>query len=129
AGVHRCGVGVREAIRDAQAPPRGGGRHVTRAVGQYLRVKRADWLIAGTVLGGLLLTWLVLTGLDAFTQFATQIGNIGRNGYTLGNAVAYILLTIPRRAYQWFVFAALIGGLIGIGALASSNELTALRAA
>lgn len=102
---------------------------MTRAVGQYLRVKRADWLIAGTVLGGLLLTWLVLTGLDAFTQFATQIGNIGRNGYTLGNAVAYILLTIPRRAYQWFVFAALIGGLIGIGALASSNELTALRAA
>jgi lipopolysaccharide export system permease protein len=94
-----------------------------------LRIKRADLLITGTVLGGLLLTWLVLTGLDAFIQFANQIGNIGRNGYTLGNAVAYILLTVPRRAYQWFVFAALIGSLVGIGALATTGELTALRAA
>jgi len=90
-------------------------------ISQHPRIKRADLLIATTVLGGLLLTWLVLTGLDAFTQFATQIGNIGHNGYTLGNAAAYILLTLPRRAYQWFVFAALIGGLIGIGALASPS--------
>ena len=98
-------------------------------VWQRVRIKRVDWLIAVTVLGGLLLTWLVLTGLDAFIQFAGQIGNIGHNGYTLGNAVAYILLTIPRRAYQWFVFAALIGGLVGMGALAATGELTALRAA
>jgi lipopolysaccharide export system permease protein len=102
---------------------------MTAAIRQRLPIKRADLLITGTVLGGLLLTWLVLIGLDSLTQFATQIGNIGHNGYTLGNAVAYILLTAPRRAYQWFVFAALIGGLIGIGALASTGELTALRAA
>lgn len=99
------------------------------AVWQRFRIKRVDWLIAVTVLGGLLLTWLVLTGLDAFIQFAGQIGNIGHNGYSLGNAVAYILLTIPRRAYQWFVFAALIGSLVGMGALATTGELTALRAA
>jgi len=102
---------------------------VIGAMRQRLRIKRADVLIASTVLGGLLLTWLVLTGLDTFIQFAGQIGSIGHNGYSLGKAVAYILLTVPRRAYQWFVFAALIGGLIGIGALATSNELTALRAA
>lgn len=93
------------------------------------RLKRADVLIAATVLGGLLLTWLVLTGLDAFIQFANQIGNIGHGDYTLGNAVVYIALTIPRRAYQWFVFAALIGSLVGIGGLATTGELTALRAA
>jgi len=102
---------------------------VTGTMWQRLRFKRADVLIASTVLGGLLLTWLVLTGLDTFIQFAGQIGSIGHNDYSLGKAVAYILLTVPRRAYQWFVFAALIGGLIGIGALATSNELTALRAA
>lgn len=99
------------------------------APGHRLRIKRVDLLIAGTVLGGLLLTWLVLTGLDAFIEFANQIGAVGSNGYTLGNAAAFILLTLPRRAYQWFVFAALIGGLVGIGALASTGELTALRAA
>lgn len=99
------------------------------AIWRRPRLKRADVLIAGTVLGGLLLTWLVLTGLDAFIQFANQIGNIGHGGYTLGNAVVYIALTIPRRAYQWFVFAALIGSLVGIGGLATTGELTALRAA
>ena len=102
---------------------------MTGAIRQRLRIKRADRVIAGAVLGGLLLTWLVLTGLDTFIQFAGQIGSIGHNGYSLGKAVTYILLTVPRRAYQWFVFAALIGGLTGIGALASSGELTALRAA
>ena len=96
---------------------------------QRFRIKRADLLIWGTVLGGLLLTWLVLTGLDALIQFANQIGNIGRNGYSLAKAVVYILFTVPRRAYQWFVFAALIGSLIGVGALATTGELTALRAA
>ncbi|MGH8182169.1 MAG: LPS export ABC transporter permease LptG [Rhodanobacteraceae bacterium] len=99
------------------------------AIWQRLRIKRADLLIWGTVLGGLLLTWLVITGLDAVIQFANQIGLIGHNGYSLGKAVAYILLTVPRRAYQWFVFAALIGSLIGIGALATTGELIALRAA
>ena len=102
---------------------------MSAGVWQRIRIKRVDLLIWMTVLGGLLLTWLVLTGLDAFIQFATQIGNIGHNGYTLGNAVVYIMLTIPRRAYQWFVFAALIGSLVGMGALASTGELTALRAA
>ncbi|MGH8192107.1 MAG: LPS export ABC transporter permease LptG [Rhodanobacteraceae bacterium] len=96
---------------------------------QAFRIKRADLLIAGTVLGALLLTWLVLTGLDTFIQFANQISGVGHGGYTLGNAIVYILLTVPRRAYQWFVFAALIGSLIGVGALAASGELTALRAA
>jgi lipopolysaccharide export system permease protein len=91
--------------------------------------KRADLLIAASVLGGLLLTWLVLTGFDTFIEFAKQIHAIGHNGYSLGNAVAYIMLTVPRRAYQWFVFAALIGSLIGVGGLAATGELTALRAA
>ncbi len=99
------------------------------AITRRLRIKRADVLIATSVLGGLLVAWLVLTGLDAVIQFANQIGNIGHHGYSLGKAVAYILLTVPRRAYEWFVFAALIGSLVGIGALSTSGELTALRAA
>lgn len=93
-----------------------------------MRIKRADRLIAGAVLANLLLAWLVLIGLDTFLEFAKQIGNIGRHGYTLGQAVAYILLTVPRRVYDWFLFAALIGGLLGLGGLGASGELTALRA-
>ncbi len=41
----------------------------------------------------------------------------------------YTLLTVPRRGYQFFGYSSLIGGLMGMGMLASSGELTALRAA
>ena len=44
-----------------------------------LTIKRADRLIGMTVLGTLLLVWLVLTGFDALTQFVRQLGNIGKN--------------------------------------------------
>lgn len=94
-----------------------------------LSIKRVDWLIGVTVLGSMLLVWLVLIGLDAMMQFVRQLGFIGRNGYTLSNAIFYIVVTIPRRMYEMFGFAALIGGLLGLGGLASTGELTALRAA
>ena len=98
-------------------------------VWRRVRIKRSDRLIWGSVLASVLLAWLVIVGLDTFINFAKQVGDIGRNGYTLGQAVAYILLTVPRRVYDWFVFAALIGSLLGLGGLGASGELTALRAA
>jgi len=94
-----------------------------------LRIKRVDYLIGVTVFGSMLLVWLVLIGLDAMIQFVRQLGFIGRNGYTLSNAIFYVVVTIPRRMYEMFSFAALIGGLLGLGGLASTGELTALRAA
>ena len=48
------------------------------------RFKRVDWLIGTTVLGSLLMVWLVLTGLDAVYQFMHQLGDVGKNGYTPG---------------------------------------------
>ena len=92
-------------------------------------IKRVDRLVAISVLGSLLTVWLVLTGFDAVTQFLRQLGNVGKHGYTVTNAVVYVLVTFPRRAYEMFGNAALIGGLLGLGGLAGSGELTALRAA
>jgi lipopolysaccharide export system permease protein len=95
---------------------------------ESLRIKRVDWLVGVTVLTSLLAVWLVITGLDAVQQFLRQLGNIGKNGYTLTNAVVYVLVTFPRRLYEMFGNAAMIGGLLGLGGLAASSELTALRA-
>ena len=93
-----------------------------------LRIKRVDWLVGITVLSSLMVVWLVLTGFDAVVQFLRQLGNIGKNGYTLTNAVVYVLVTTPRRLYEMFGNAALIGGLLSLGGLAATGELTALRA-
>ncbi len=92
-------------------------------------IKRADRLIAASVLGMLAVVWVVLVGFDTLTQFLRQLGDVGSHGYTLSGAIIYIAWTVPRRMYEWFGNAALIGGLLGLGGLATSGELTALRAA
>jgi len=94
-----------------------------------LTLKRVDRLVMLSVIGSVLMVWLVLTGFDAVTQFLRQLGSVGKNGYTLNNAIVYVLVTFPRRLYEMFPNAALIGGLLGLGGLASTGELTALRAA
>ena len=92
-------------------------------------IKRVDRLVGMSVLGSLLMVWLVVTGLDAIQQLMLQLGHVGRNGFTTTNAIVYVLVTFPRRAYENFAYAAVIGGLLGLGGLASTGELTALRAA
>jgi lipopolysaccharide export system permease protein len=67
--------------------------------------------------------------MDAIQLFLRQLGSVGKHGNTLSNVVVYVLVTFPRRAYEFFGYAALIGGLLGLGGLAGAGELTALRAA
>lgn len=92
-------------------------------------IRRADRLIAVSVLGMLGIVWLVLVGFDTLGQFLRQLGHVGKHGYSLGDAAVYIAYTVPRRMYEYFGYAALIGGLLGLGTLAANAELTALRAA
>lgn len=93
------------------------------------RIKRVDRLVAAAVLGSVGLTWVVLVGVNAFMIFVGELDAVGQADYTLAKAVTYVLLTVPRRFYDLFGYAALIGGLLGLGGLAGSGELTALRAA
>jgi len=96
---------------------------------KFIAFKKVDKLVALSVLGAVLLAWGFLVALDALNAFISEVNDVGTGQYTLSKAVAYTLLTVPRRSYQWFGYAALIGGLMGMGTLAGSGELTALRAA
>jgi len=93
----------------------------------FLLFKKIDKLVALSVLSSVGLTWLLLTGLDACTALVANL-TTGR-GTSFANASFQMLFTLPRRAYEWFGNAAMIGGLLGLGALAATSELTALRAA
>ncbi len=92
-------------------------------------LKRADKLVVRQVLITLLLVWVVLVGIDAFSAFVNELDEIGQGNYTLSVALTYVAWTVPRRMYELFGVAAVIGGVIGLGALAPTSELTALRAA
>lgn len=87
-----------------------------------------DLYVGKVVLGTVILVWAVLLGLDMTNAMSGEIKDIGKGSYTFGHAVAYVAYTVPRRAYTLFPTAAVIGALMGLGQLAASSELTALRA-
>ena len=87
-----------------------------------------DWYVGRAVLFTVLLTWAVLLGLDVVNAFASEAKSIGQGSYSFGHAIAFVAYTVPRRAYTLFPTAAVIGALMGLGQLAATSELTALRA-
>ncbi|TWT21223.1 LPS export ABC transporter permease LptG [Luteimonas marina] len=87
-----------------------------------------DLLVARVVIGTVVLTWAVLTGLDLVLAMVDELRSVGQGNYGFFDAVTYIAHTLPRRAYMMFPTAAVIGSLMGLGQLAASSELTALRA-
>ena len=91
-------------------------------------LRRTDRLIAYSVFGALLATWVLLLALDAFTALAGQIDDVGKGDYSLLSALEFVAWTLPRRAYELFPTAAVIGALAGLGALAPTAEITAMRA-
>ena len=93
-----------------------------------LRPKLHDQFMARTVIFSVLGTWGVLLGLDVVLAFATEFGSVGKGGFTINHAIAATGLSIPWRAYTLFPTAAVIGSMLGLGQLAGTSELTALRA-
>ncbi|MFT4178131.1 MAG: LPS export ABC transporter permease LptG [Thermomonas sp.] len=87
-----------------------------------------DSYIARAVVTSVLLAWAVLLGLDVVLAFPDELDDIGKGAYTANHAIAAVGLSIPWRAYNLFPTAAVIGSLLGLGQLAASSELTALRA-
>ena len=87
-----------------------------------------DIYIVRVLLVTVLLSWSVLLGLDVVLAVVSEASDVGKGDYTFSTALLGILLSVPRRAYTLFPTAAVIGTLMGLGQLAASSELTALRA-
>ncbi len=88
-----------------------------------------DRYLAGAVIGGALLTLGVLLPLLGFFILANELEQVGTAGYRIQDALLFMVLALPRYAYQVFPIATLIGALLGLGALANRSELVAMRAA
>ncbi|TRW47919.1 LPS export ABC transporter permease LptG [Aliidiomarina halalkaliphila] len=88
-----------------------------------------DRYIGKTVLVTSLLSLVVLTGLSALIRFVEQIRAIGRGTYEMTDVLVFVVLSFPRDVEMFFPIAALLGGLIGMGLLASNSELTVMMAA
>lgn len=94
-------------------------------------MKILDQYIARTVIGGTLMALLVLAALLAFVDFVSEVGKVGHPafaGYGVMDVIMFVLLTLPKRMYEIFPTAVLLGSLLSLGALASNSELTVMRA-
>ncbi len=81
------------------------------------------------ILGGTLLVLFILVSLDALFIFLDELDDVGSNQYGYLQAFVYVFYSLPGRIYEFTPTALLIGSLIGLGSLASNNEITAMRAA
>ncbi|MBS7457790.1 LPS export ABC transporter permease LptG [Coralloluteibacterium stylophorae] len=95
---------------------------------QALRPRIHDRYVARAVLASVLMAWAVLLGFDLIGAVVQELGDLG-GGYTFGLALLNVLFTVPRRLYDLFPSAAVVGSILALGGLASTSELTALRAA
>lgn len=71
---------------------------------------------------------LVVVGLDYVFTLLEELKRL-TDTYTLLNAATYLLIRLPERIYLFLPVAILVGVLIGLGGLASTSELTVMRAA
>lgn len=89
-------------------------------VGRYLR-REIVAAVAFVLLGFL--------ALFAFFDLINELEDVGRGGYRLQHAVAFVLLGLPSHVYELMPIAALIGSIYALSQLASHSEYTAMRAA
>ncbi|HHI75538.1 MAG TPA: LPS export ABC transporter permease LptG [Gammaproteobacteria bacterium] len=91
--------------------------------------RRLDRYIGWTIARATGMTILVLVILLSFIGLVDELDRTGRGAYGVGDALLVALLTSPRYLFEVFPVSALLGSLLGLGALASHSELVAMRAA
>ncbi|VFP86458.1 LPS export ABC transporter permease LptG [Candidatus Erwinia haradaeae] len=87
-----------------------------------------DKYISKTIFYNILATLFVLVSLSGVIKFVDQLRKIGQGTYTASGALIYTILSIPKDIELFFPMGALLGALIGLGALMQNRELIAMQA-
>src|SRR3970282_809569 len=81
-----------------------------------------------SVLKGVALALTVIVVVGGFVQLVGQLPDVGTADYGLADAIAYMLLRVPRMIFEVLPAAAFVGALFGLGNLAVHRELVVMRA-
>jgi len=84
-------------------------------------VARAIMLHLALALGGFVLIFSVIGLME-------ELSSVGEGSYGVGDAVRFIVLRLPTESFELFPGAALVGCVMGLGALAARGELIAMQA-
>lgn len=91
-------------------------------------MRRIKGYIGRSVAAAIAVVLLVIVALDGISEFVDQLDKL-QGQYSLKEALIYTLFSLPTGIYDYLPLACLVGCLIGLGNLASSSELTVIRAA
>ena len=80
-------------------------------------MKTLNRYIGREVLYATLLVFVALLMLFALFELIHELGNVGKDGYTLGRALLFVALSLPGHVYELMPTAALIGTLFAIAQL------------
>ena len=89
---------------------------------------RLNRYISQIVGSAILMVLAVIIGLDAIAAIIDEMENITET-YTFFSVIKFVVYSIPGNVYELLPFAALVGSLAGLGALASNSELVVIRSA
>lgn len=92
-----------------------------------MRLTLFDRYIAGTMFKATGMTLVVLVILLVFFGFIDEMDDVGRGDYQLFDAFLVAVLSAPRYVFEVFPVAAMVGSLIGLGAMGTHGELIAMR--
>lgn len=87
------------------------------------------WFIVREVIKGSSLAILLLLTLFNLFSFSDELKDLGRGHYDLKHILMYLALTSPRVFFELIPYAALLGSLFVVGAMANNREIVAMRAA
>ncbi|AMB88091.1 LPS export ABC transporter permease LptG [Pseudomonas agarici] len=92
-------------------------------------MKIASWYLIRNVLIGFVAAAALLLPLFTTFDLINELDDVTSGGYRWNQALLVVLMTLPRRAVDLSPFIALLGGIVGLGQLATTQELTAMRTA
>ncbi len=74
-----------------------------------------------------LIVLIALLGIFTFFDLIGELEDVGKGSYTLGKAIAVVLLSLPGHIYSLISIAVLVGCMLTFGQLARHSELVILR--
>lgn len=90
-------------------------------------MKIIDRYIMVTLIKAATIAMVTFLAITAFLTLIDELGDTGRGNYNTITAIQYVLLVLPRVAYELFPIAAVIGAMATLGILSHNSELVILR--
>src|SRR5438477_6647783 len=79
------------------------------------------------IYGATIFVFAAFLSLFSFFDLINELTDLGRGGYRLQHALAFVALTLPSHVYELFPVAVLIGTLYALSYLAANSEYSVMR--